>query len=142
MNALQYSPSPKKSKNQRVVPLRPRQPESLPQPQPYKASKPSYLGVTAEVGIKVAVNGLLSTAAVAALINLLPYYNSQQAKLREVQSEVQQTEAQVDQLQEEFSYSFDPRQARRVMQAQSGRVDPNQRQIVLIQKKGEEVSGY
>jgi hypothetical protein len=136
MNALQYSPSPKKPKSQGVVPLRPRQ------SQPSQQSQPSRWGITAEVGLKVAVNGLLSTAAVAALINLLPYYTSQQAKLREVQSEVQQTETQVDQLQAEFSYSFDPLQARRVMQAQSGRVDPNQRQIVLIQKKGEEVSGY
>lgn len=136
MNALQYSQSHKKSKTQRVVSLHPHSAQ-LPQTSP-----PSYWGITAEIGIKVAVNGLLSTAAVAALINLLPYYWSQQAKLREVQSEVQQTEMQVHQLQGEFSYSFDPQQAKRVMQSQSGRVDPSQRQIVLVEKKDEEVEGY
>jgi cell division protein FtsL len=85
----------------------------------------------------VAVNGLLSTAAVVALVNLLPYQLSQQAKLREVRSEVQQTETQINQLQAEFSDSFDPQQAKQVMQEQSGRVDPNQRQIVLVEKKGD-----
>lgn len=135
MNALQYSRSPQKSKTQQVVPRRPSQPSRS--RQPAQSSSPSYWGVTAEIGAKVAVNGLLSTAAVVALVNLLPYQLSQQAKLREVRSEVQQTETQINQLQAEFSDSFDPQQAKQVMQEQSGRVDPNQRQIVLVEKKGD-----
>ena len=129
MSALQDQESPRRRQSGQVIPLRPRQ------------SKASHWVVTAEVGAKVLVNGVLSAVAVTTLVNLLPHYLSQQAKLQEVQSEVQQTSAQVNQLQEEFIYTFDPQQARRVMQAQSGRVDPHQRQIVLIDKK-EKIGGY
>lgn len=79
---------------------------------------------------KLVVNIVLCTAAIAGLSQLLPYYLSQQAKLREVRAEVKRTETRVSTLRTDFSRSFDPGQAKSVMQEQSYRVDPTQRQIV------------
>jgi hypothetical protein len=76
------------------------------------------------------VNILLSTAAIAGLIKLLPHHLSQQAKLREVRLEAERTEERVNNLRADFSRSFDPGQAKSVMQEQSHRVDPTQRQVV------------
>jgi hypothetical protein len=76
------------------------------------------------------VNILLSTAAIAGLIKLLPHHISQQAKLREVRIEAERTQERVNNLRADFSRSFDPGQAKSVMQEQSYRVDPAQRQVV------------
>jgi cell division protein FtsB len=86
--------------------------------------------VAGETTAKLVVNVVLSTAALAGLIQLLPYHQTQQAKLREVREEVQRTEARVNNLRNDFSRSFAPGEARRVMHDQSYRVDPNQRQVV------------
>lgn len=79
---------------------------------------------------------VLSAAAIAGLVQLLPYHLSQQAKLREVRAEVKRAEARVNSLRTDFSRSFDPGQARNVMQEQSYRVDANQRQIVWQERNG------
>lgn len=79
---------------------------------------------------RLIVNIVLSAAAIAGLVQLLPYHLSQQAKLREIRAEVKRTEGRVHNLRSDFSRSFDPGQAKSVMQEQSYRVDPNQRQIV------------
>ncbi|HEY9649957.1 MAG TPA: hypothetical protein V6C95_04790 [Coleofasciculaceae cyanobacterium] len=86
--------------------------------------------VAGEMMARLIVNILLSAAAIAGLVQLLPYHLSQQAKLREIRAEVKRTEGRVNNLRSDFSRSFDPGQAKSVMQEQSYRVDPNQRQIV------------
>lgn len=73
-------------------------------------------------------------AAIAALSNLIPYLVSHQAKLREIRTEVRETELQVNQLQDKFSRSFDPSQAESVMIEQSARINPNQRRVVWVEK--------
>jgi hypothetical protein len=50
--------------------------------------------------------------------------------LREVRLEAERTEERVNNLRADFSRSFDPGQAKSVMQEQSHRVDPTQRQVV------------
>ena len=90
----------------------------------------SYRAVASETTVKLIVNLVLSAAAIAGLVQLLPYHLSQQAKLREVRAEVKRTEARVNSLRSDFSRSFDSGQAKSVMQEQSYRVDPNQRQVV------------
>jgi hypothetical protein len=83
-----------------------------------------------EITVKLVVNIVLCTAALAGLTQLLPYYLSQQAKLREVRAEVKRTEARVHSVRDDFSRTFDSGQAKSVMREQSYRVDPTQRQIV------------
>jgi hypothetical protein len=43
-----------------------------------------------------------------------------------------EVENRVDRLQSDFSHHFDPKQARSVMQAESTRIEPGQRQIVWV----------
>jgi Tfp pilus assembly protein FimV len=85
--------------------------------------------VAVETTAKLAVNVLLSVAAVTTLVQLLPYSMSQQAKLEELQAEVKTTEKRVDRLQADFNRQFDPSQAHSIMQEQSARVDAQRRQI-------------
>lgn len=92
-----------------------------------------------ETTAKLAVNVVLSAAAVAGLVQLLHYQSSQQAKLQEIQTEVKLAEGRVNRLQTDFSRYFDPQQARTVMQEQSNRVEPGQRQVVWLGKAAKEV---
>jgi hypothetical protein len=92
-----------------------------------------------ESTVKIAVNLVITTAAASALMQLLPYQWLQQQKLLEAQTEVKLMEGRVNSLKAEFSRNFDPRQAKTIMQQQGYRVDPNQRQIVLINQDGVEV---
>jgi hypothetical protein len=89
-----------------------------------------YRAIAFETGIKLAVNVAFSLAALSALVQLFPYQISQSAKLEELQVAVQSADERVQKIQSKFSYYFDPSQARRVMQEQTNRIDPRQRQIV------------
>ncbi len=121
MNAFQPSRLPVQPPQQRRV--TPRRKRHLRQR--------SYQVMALESTAKIAVNVVISTAAVSALMQLLPYHWSQQEKLRTIRIDVNQMEERVYQLQGEFSRNFDPRQAKMIMQEQGYRFDPNQRQVVF-----------
>jgi hypothetical protein len=87
-----------------------------------------------ETTAKLAVKIVLSAAAVSALVKILPYGWFQQQKLGEIQTEVKLREGRVNHLRTEFSRYFDPQQAKSIMQEQSNRLDPGQRQLVLLNK--------
>ncbi len=91
-----------------------------------------YQGMAIENTAKLVVNMVLVAGAVAALVKLLPYNISQQAKLKEISTEVKLTESRVAELQTEFNRSFDPQEAKKIMAEQSNRVDPRQRPIFLL----------
>ncbi|NJL62030.1 MAG: hypothetical protein HC903_09605 [Methylacidiphilales bacterium] len=116
----------------------------LQQPTPKKRATPrphrhlrqrSHRVMAMETTVKIGVNIAISTAAISALVQLLPYHWMQQEKLRAVRTEVNQMELRVGNLQTEFSRNFDPRQTQSIMQQQGYRFDPNQRQVVI---KGKE----
>jgi cell division protein FtsB len=102
--------------------------------QPKRRRRYSYSALLLETFFKVLVNGVLSVAAIAALSDLLPHLQSNRAKLREIRARVKEAETQVEQLRDKFSHTFDPGQAKSVMQEQSARIDPNQRRVVLVNK--------
>jgi len=123
----------------------PSRPPLQPVEPPRKASRKSrplrrhsYQGFAAETTAKLVVNVVLSSAAIAALTQLLPYHLSQRAKLQEIRSEVKRTEKRVDRLHSDFSRHFDPQKAKTVMQEQSYRVDPTQRSVFLVKDAPEE----
>ena len=121
MNAFQppnRPPSPAQSPRRRVS-KRIRRQKSAP-----------HRAIATEVTTKLGVNLLLSLIAVTALAKLLPYNLSQQNSFKELQAKVAETEGRVDRLQTDFNHHFDPRQARSVMQEESTRIEPGQRQIV------------
>ncbi|MBD2663015.1 hypothetical protein B6N60_00544 [Richelia sinica FACHB-800] len=116
----------------------PSRPPLQPLEQPRAVSRPkkhlrqrAYKVLAVETTAKITVNLLVGAAAVSGLVQLLPYHWSQQDKLREIRTEVKVMEARVNNLQTEFSRNFDPSQTKSIMQQQSYRLDPNQRQIVL-----------
>jgi len=93
-----------------------------------------------ETTVKIGVNLVISAVSISALSQLLPYHWLQQDKLREIRTEVKLMEGRVDKLQADFSRSFDPRQAKSIMQEQGYRFDPNQRRIVFPKDTTEEES--
>lgn len=122
MNAIQPSRPPLQPIQQRRI---------VPRPKRHLRQR-SHQIMALEVTAKIAVNIAISAAAVSALMQLLPYHWLQQEKLREMRTEIKQMEGRVNVLQTQFSRNFDPHQAKSIMQQQSYRFDPNQRQIVLI----------
>jgi cell division protein FtsB len=96
---------------------------------------PSEQWIKAEIILKFAFNGILSLAALVALTKLLPYQFSQQAKLKEVRVEVQDTEHRVNELRDHLNRNFDPQQSRKIMQEQSPMIDPAQRRVILVEKE-------
>jgi hypothetical protein len=94
----------------------------------------AYQVMALETTAKVAVNIVISAAAVSALVQLLPYHWSQQDKLRTVRTEVKVMEGRVQNLQTEFSRNFDPGEAKSIMQQKSFRFDPNQRPVILMNR--------
>ena len=90
-----------------------------------------YRFMVIENTAKLTVSVVLSVVTVSSLIKLLPYQWSQQEKLWEVQTEVKLTEGRVNHLRTDFNRYFDPQQTKSIMQEQSNRVNPGQRQVVL-----------
>jgi hypothetical protein len=92
--------------------------------------KASHRSMAYEATAKLAVNCMVSIAALVALTQLLPYHAAQDVKLRELQSAVKRTGDRVEGVQAKFSNYFDPSQARENMQDLTDRIDPSRRQIV------------
>ena len=114
-------------------PLQPLQPARKPRSQARSSQQKKrhhHRAIAIETSIKLGVNLALSGVAIAALGQLVPYSMVQHSKLREIKTEVKATEGRVGHVKAEFSRYFDPRQAKVIMQEQTNRVDPSQRQIV------------
>lgn len=95
----------------------------------------SYQIMALETTVKIGVNFAISAVAISTLTQLLPHHWQQQQKLREISTEVNQLEARVNKLQDDFSRNFDPTQAKAVMQEQSARRDPSQRPVVMMNRE-------
>ncbi len=114
-------------------PTKPLQPVRTPRSQPrsgQQKKRQHHRTIAIETSIKLGVNLALSGVAIAALVQLLPYSMAQHSKLQEINAEVKATEGRVGHVKAEFSRYFDPRQAKVIMQEQTNRADPSQRQIV------------
>jgi hypothetical protein len=83
-----------------------------------------------ETTVRLSVNVVLSTVAISALAQLLPYRSSQAGKLQELQGSVRSTGERVQRVENHFKQYFDPYQTDANMQAQSHRLGAQQRRIV------------
>lgn len=119
MYALKPKSYPQPAKPLRVVPKANVRPK-----------RSSHRAIACEVTAKLAVNVVLSTTAVMALVHLFPHRTFQAARLQELQVAVQSTGMRVQHVQARFSRYFDPSQTRLLMQENSNRIDPLRRQIV------------
>jgi len=95
-----------------------------------RRSSPLAAAIAWETMVKLSVNLVLVTVATGAVVRLIPYYQSVQEKLEIVDSQVEQTQDRVTQLQQDFDRSFDPEQAKQVMAEQSHRIAPQRRSVV------------
>ncbi len=121
MNALPLPQPPESPRSRRS-----RSPKSS-----RRSRQPHQRILAAEAIVKLGVNVVISSAAIAALAQLIPYSVNQQAKLKEIQAEVQTADTRVARLKTEFNRYFDPHQATTIVQEQTNRADPNQRLVVL-----------
>ena len=121
-----------------IPPVQPVQPEKGDRRHKHRSShskrKSPHQAIAIETTAKLVANLVLSVCAASALVQLLPYHQSVQGKLREVQGEVKLTQGRVEQARTEFNRNFDPAEAKSIMQEQSNRVDPQQRPVVWVEK--------
>jgi outer membrane murein-binding lipoprotein Lpp len=81
------------------------------------------------------LSSILSIAAIASLVKLLPYHWSQQAKLKELRTQVKETEARVNQLRQELENNFDPQQAQNLMHQYGTQINRTQSRIFWLEDK-------
>jgi len=89
-----------------------------------------YRVVAIETTIKLGVNLALSLAALVALVQILPFQTNQGAKLDEIQVAVKATNERVNRIRSNFNQYFDSSQTASLMQTQSNRIAPKQRQLI------------
>ncbi|PSB28429.1 hypothetical protein [Stenomitos frigidus] len=83
-----------------------------------------------EATVRLSVNVVLSTVAISALTQLLPYRSSQIDRLQELQAALKSMDERVQQVKSNFEQYFDPYRTEANMQAQSHRIGAQQRRIV------------
>ena len=116
------------------------QPASPPSRRPRRASsshsrkrQTPYRELALETTVKLGVNVVLSLVAIVAIAKLLPYRASQEARMQELNVALRTAETRFDRVQTNFGQYFDPTQARFIMQQQTNRIDPSQRQVIWQQ---------
>ncbi len=121
-------------------PKQTRRARRVPKSNPRSRKKP-YGEIAVEATIKLSVNVLLSVVAVAALTKLLSYKVTQEAKMQELNVAVSSATDRVHRVESNFRQYFDASQAKILMQQQTNRIDPSQRQIIWhLPGKNEQVS--
>ncbi|MEO1393095.1 MAG: hypothetical protein AAFV90_09305 [Cyanobacteria bacterium J06634_5] len=108
--------------------------ESSPLRKAYRIKRVPHAGarqaIAFESSVKLTVNLLLAIVATTTIAKLVPYYQSQQERLSTLQESVQVAERKNSKLRSQFDRNFDPAQASRIMQEQSGRAYPNQKKVI------------
>ena len=95
----------------------------------------NHRGVTAEITLKLILSWAIALGAIASLFRLLPYHLTQQAKLKELRIQVQETDARVSKLREQLNYNFDPQRTRSLIEQYSTLTTPNQSRIYWLPEK-------
>ena len=93
----------------------------------------SYGGVTMEISLKLILSWAIAIGAIVSLFRLLPYHRTQQAKLKELRIQVQETDARVTQLREQLNHNFDPEQTQSLMEQYSTLTTPHQSRIYWLE---------
>lgn len=108
--------------------------QTTPKKSAYRPQRIPYAGarqaIAFESSVKLTVNLLLAIVATTTIAKLVPYYQSQHSRLDTLQKSVDVAERKNAELRQQFDRNFDPAQASRIMQEQSGMAYPNQKQII------------
>ncbi|MEM9276278.1 MAG: hypothetical protein AAGA80_25495 [Cyanobacteria bacterium P01_F01_bin.143] len=90
---------------------------------------PLQQGVVAEVSLKLFFSFVIGVVAIGSVIRLVPYHLSQKAKLKEIRSQVEETERRVEILREEMNRNFDSEQTQILMEEYSPNIAPNRSRV-------------
>ena len=90
---------------------------------------PLQQGVVAEVSLKLFFSFVIGVVAVGSVIRLVPYHFSQKDKLKEIRSQVKETERRVEILREEMNRNFDSEQTQILMEEYSPNIAPNRSRV-------------
>ncbi len=96
------------------------------------ARRPAQVPPVQELFWGWVIQGLVCTGMVVALVRLIPYHRQQQQRQRVLQTELERTETQVQELQTQFQRTFDPQQQPRLVQKATHRLQPHQRQVTWL----------
>ena len=100
---------------------------------PHKRRK-SHRGMAMEISLKLILSWIIAVGAISSLFKLLPYHLSQRAKLKELEIQVQETDARVAKLKEELNRNFDPQRTKSLMEQYSSLTSPRQSRIYWLKK--------
>ncbi|MGB5636325.1 MAG: hypothetical protein WBM44_02685 [Waterburya sp.] len=95
-------------------------------------------GITAEISLKLLLSWAIALGAIASLFRLLPYHLNQQAKLKELRIQVQETDVRVGKLREQLNHNFDPYRTQSLMEQYSTLTSPNQSRIYWLGEDSEQ----
>lgn len=110
--------------------LRPKKPLTRPVDARRQHSQTSQFWETIAL---LTVSVLLSSVAIVSLYKMISLQVSQQAKLREVRSEVNRVEARVNRLQAQYDRNHDPQESSRIVEEQSSLIEAQQLRVVWVQ---------
>ena len=97
-----------------------------------------YRAITAEITLKLVLSWIVALGAIASFFKLLPYHLTQQAKLKELRIQVQETDARVSKLREQLNYNFDPQQTERLREQYSSLTNSNQSRVYWLPENAEQ----
>jgi hypothetical protein len=120
---LTYAPAPRHHQQRPMV--RPRQ-------DPKQVAAQAHRALGWEMTLRLGINLGLSLVALVALVRLVPHHQDQRQALVEIESAVAATTIKADALQAEFGRYFDPVEASRLLQVQSGTDSSQSISVVLV----------
>jgi|GEM_PF-5356705 len=98
---------------------------------------PLQQGVVAEISLKLFFSFVIGGVAIISVIRLVPYHFSQKAKLKEIRSQVEETERRVEILRKQMNRNFDAEQTPILMEEYSPNIAPNRRRVFWEEEKVE-----
>ncbi len=90
---------------------------------------PVEQGLLAETSLKLFFSLVMGATAVVSVIRLVPYHFSQKEKLKEIRSQVEETERRVEILREQLNRNFDSEQTHILMEEYSPNIAPNRSRV-------------
>ena len=90
-----------------------------------------HQGIVAETVLKLFFSLVIGMAGFISLIKLVPYHHTQQGRLKELRSQVAETETRVFQLREQLNRNFDPQQVQSLVEEYSSLTTPNRVHIFV-----------
>ncbi len=85
-----------------------------------------------ETALKITANTTITLVACLSIKQMLPYHLTQQARLAEIEAEIAKIKPRVERLEEEFAETFDPKLARKIIEKNSYKVEPDSRPIFFL----------